>query len=77
MRGEIFHNPGSIQWDMSANRKFQYKERWKLEFRAEFFNIMNHANWNGPSSAVNSSTFGQITSFEGPRLIQMSLKLYF
>jgi hypothetical protein len=38
---------------------------------------MNHANWNGPSSAVNSSTFGQITSFGGPRLIQMSMKLFF
>jgi hypothetical protein len=74
---DIFHGPGSIQWDMSVSRKFQYKERWKLEFRSEFFNIMNHANWGGPSSAVNSSTFGQITGFGGPRLIQMSMKLFF
>ncbi len=74
---DIFHNPGSIQWDMSASRIFQYRERYRFEFRGEFFNIMNHANWNGPSSAINSSTFGQITGFGGPRLIQLSLKLYF
>ena len=72
-----FNNPGSIQWDMSVSRLFHYRERWKLEFRGEFFNIMNHANWSGPSAAVNSSTFGEITSFGGPRLIQMSMKLYF
>jgi hypothetical protein len=35
---------------MSLSRKFPYKERWKLEFRSEFFNIMNHANWGGPAS---------------------------
>ena len=74
---DIFHNPGSIQWDMSASRIFAFRERWKLEARGEFFNIMNHANWNGPSAAVNSATFGQITSFGGPRLIQMSMKLFF
>ena len=56
---------------------FHYKERWKLELRGEFFNIMNHANWNGPSAAVNSATFGQVTGFGGPRLIQLSTKLYF
>src|SRR5581483_6479789 len=74
---DIFHNPGSIQWDMSVSRLFPFKERYRFEFRGEFFNIMNHANWNGPSSAINSATFGQITGFGGPRLIQLSAKLYF
>jgi hypothetical protein len=74
---DLFYNPGSIQWDMSIGRLFPFKERYRVEFRSEFFNIMNHANWNGPSAAVNSATFGQITSFGGPRLIQLSLKLYF
>jgi hypothetical protein len=74
---DVFHSPGSIQWDMSASRIFQFKERWKLEARGEFFNIMNHANWNSPSAAVSSATFGQITSFGSPRLIQLSMKLNF
>ncbi len=70
-------NPGSINWDMAVSRNFPFKERYTLHVRADFFNIMNHANWNGPSTGVTSSTFGQITSFGGPRLIQLALKLNF
>ena len=29
---------------------FPFKERWKLDFRADFFNIMNHGNWNNPTT---------------------------
>src|SRR5581483_12439432 len=39
------YGPGSINWDMSLDRKFAITERWRLDFRADFFNIMNHANW--------------------------------
>ncbi len=45
---DIFHGPGSIQWDMAVSRIFPIKERVRIEFRGDFFNIMNHANWNGP-----------------------------
>ena len=74
---DIFHGPGTIQWDMSASRIFRFSERFRLQYKAEFFNIMNHANWNGPSAGLTSSTYGQVTSFGSPRLIQMSLKMYF
>ncbi len=70
-------NPGSINFDMALSRNFKFKERYTLHARADFFNIMNHANWNGPSTGFTSATFGQITSFGGPRLIQMALKLNF
>jgi hypothetical protein len=69
--------PGSKNFDMALSRNFPFKERYILHVRADFFNFMNHANWNGPSTAFNSATFGQITSFGGPRLIQMALKLNF
>jgi hypothetical protein len=74
---DIFHTPGTIQWDMAVSRIFPIKEHFRTEIRGDFFNIMNHANWNGPSSAVNSATFGQITGFGGPRLIQLAMKVYF
>jgi hypothetical protein len=74
---DTIYAPGTIQWDMEASRKFNLGERWKLELRADFFNIMNHANWNGPSTAINSATFGQVTAFGSPRLIQMALKAFF
>lgn len=74
---DVIHGPGTIQWDMSLSRRFQFTERWKLELRGEFFNIMNHANWNNPTTAANSTTFGQITGFGSPRLIQLAMKAYF
>ena len=69
--------PGSINWDMALSRNFQMKERYILHVRADFFNIMNHANWNAPGGGITSGTFGQITSFGSPRLIQLALKLNF
>jgi hypothetical protein len=74
---DVIIGPGSINWDMSVSRKFKFTERWKMEFRSEFFNIMNHANWSNPTTAMNSTTLGQVTGFGQPRLIQMGLKLYF
>jgi Carboxypeptidase regulatory-like domain/TonB dependent receptor len=74
---DILHNPGSIQFDLAISRSFRIKERFRTEVRGDFFNIMNHANWNGPSAAISSATFGEITSFGGPRLIQLAMKVYF
>ena len=74
---DIFHGPGTIQWDMSVSRRFPISERWKLDLRGEFFNVMNHANWNSPSAGLTSSTFGQVTGFGSPRLIQLSTKVWF
>ncbi|HEV3197329.1 MAG TPA: carboxypeptidase regulatory-like domain-containing protein [Bryobacteraceae bacterium] len=72
-------NPGSINYDMALSRNFPFKERWVLHVRADFFNILNHANWSGfgTSTGITGGTFGQITSFSSPRLIQLALKLNF
>jgi hypothetical protein len=72
------YGPGTISWDMNITRMFQMTERWQLQLRADFFNIMNHADWNAPGTNVSSSgTFGAVTSFGSPRIVQMALKLYF
>jgi hypothetical protein len=71
------YGPGQINWDMALTRRFALTERWNLDFRADFFNIMNHGNWNNPTTSITSGTFGQIVSFGSPRIIQMALKLYF
>ena len=63
---DVVHGPGTIQWDMAISRLFPIRESVKLEIRGDFFNIMNHANWNNPSTALNSSTFGQVTAFGSP-----------
>jgi hypothetical protein len=71
------YGPGQINFDMALSRRFTVRERWKLELRADFFNIMNHGNWNNPTTTITSSTFGEVTSFSTPRQIQMAMKLYF
>jgi hypothetical protein len=71
------YGPGQINFDMALTRRFPVSERWKLDLRADFFNIMNHANANAPGGNITSGTFGEITSFGSPRLIQVAMKLYF
>ncbi|SPE40366.1 conserved exported hypothetical protein [Candidatus Sulfopaludibacter sp. SbA3] len=75
------YGPGQFNYDMALSRRFQLKDRWKLDFRADFFNLVNHANWNNPGVSNASSTFGQVTTFyqssNNSRLIQMAVKVYF
>jgi hypothetical protein len=87
------YGPGFHRLDFSAFKAFQLSERFSLQFRAEFFNIFNHPNFNAPNFGGNgvtavsgsgnftSSTFGQIGSTRDapfdPRQIQFALKLYF
>ena len=54
-----------------------YGERLKLEFRAEFFNIFNHAEFLNPDTDINSGTFGQILAPADPRIIQLALRFSF
>ena len=53
--GEIcFRGPGLAEWDMSLFKNTSLTERFRLQFRAEFFNILNHANFNFPNISVFS-----------------------
>jgi hypothetical protein len=49
----------------------------RLQYRAEFYNILNHPNLGGPSTGTTSSTFGVITSKSGNRTMIMALRLEF
>lgn len=73
----FFHGPGIINFDMAVHKDFKFTERVGLEYRAEFFNAFNHAQFNNPSGSFTSSTFGQVTSARAPRIIQMGMKLSF
>lgn len=85
--------PGIHKFDLSAFKAFQLNDRISMQFRAEFFNIFNHPNFNAPnfggngviavsnSGNFNSSSFGEIGSTRDapydPRQIQFALKLYY
>jgi hypothetical protein len=52
-------------------------ERLRLQFRAEVFNVANHANFAVPVSDLNSANFGRILEAGPSRLGQLALKLSF
>ena len=71
-------SPGQSQWNASIFKDFNFTERWKLQFRAECYDLMNHPNFEKPSTTVTSSTFGVISSQGSPgRQFQAALKLTF
>jgi hypothetical protein len=72
-----FHGPGINNFDFALLKGTQLTERINLQFRAEFFNIFNHAQFITPSGILGSSSFGQITAAQSPRIGQLSLKLNF
>jgi hypothetical protein len=71
------YGPRQFNWDMAVSRQFAYKERWKLEARADFFNLLNHDNFSNPTTSITSANFGLVTGFTSQRYIQMALKLFF
>ena len=76
-----FHGPGLENVDLSLFKQFSLTERFKLEFRSEFFNAFNHANFTNPNSSISPSQIGSFGKIFGtvtdPREIQFALKLYF
>jgi hypothetical protein len=73
----IVQGPGLEDWDFSALKNIPLAETKQLQFRAEFFNIFNHANFRLPDSDISSPTFGQIREALPPRLVQVALKFLF
>jgi hypothetical protein len=52
---------GATQWDAGIHRDFAVGEAFKLQFRAELFNLLNHPNFGPPVSDTNSAQFGYST----------------
>ncbi len=71
------NGPPQINFDVALSRNFQLTERFRLEGRGEAFNIVNRANYNNPTTALNSSNFGRILGAGDPRILQIGLKLHF
>ena len=89
----IIEGPGYKTWDTSLVKQFSISEQKHLEFRAEFFNILNHVNYLfgqfgaisaeptplelNPFIPTSQSTFGYPLAARAPRQIQVALKFYF
>jgi hypothetical protein len=77
----VILGPGQFNWDMSLTKTTTVggvREGASLQFRTEFFNAFNHAQFNTPVTNVAASNFGSILSTSvNPRLIQFALKYSF
>lgn len=73
----ILVGPAFQNVNASLVKNTALREGLNLQFRAEFFNLLNHPNLDLPDNFLGSPTFGRIVSAQGPRHIQFGLKLLF
>jgi hypothetical protein len=65
-------------WDLGTDKDFRITERVALQFRAEFFNALNHPNFGLPNGSIGSSAAGTITTvISNARQIQFALRLHY
>ncbi len=69
--------PGLANIDFVLAKNISVVERVKIQLRAEFFNSMNHPNWNIVGRIVNDPTFGRVVNQLDPRQIQFGIKIIF
>jgi hypothetical protein len=80
----VIIGPGFSNVDFSVLKNTRLSERLTLQFRAEAFDLFNHANLGQPSRVVGTASFGRITNTRFPtgdsgssRQIQFAAKLMF
>ena len=73
----ILIGPGLGTWDLGADKDFALTERFALQFRSEFFNVLNRANFGLPNGSIGSAAQGTITTvITNARQIQFALRLH-
>ena len=88
LQRDFLPGPGIVDVDFAVLKDTQIKEQTRLQFRAEFFNILNHPNFALPNASaflqaadgggIPNPTFGKITATTtSSRQIQFALKLIF
>jgi hypothetical protein len=83
--------PGIRNVDFSINKNWKVGERYGVQFRAEMFNVFNHANFTGLDNGLSfqgtasdanfgrslNGNFGRLGGDTGPRVLQFGLKFTF
>jgi hypothetical protein len=74
----ILYGPGRVNVDLSLFKEFSVGQDVRLQFRVEFFNLLNTPQFDLPNAAIGTAAAGTITSIVGtPRQIQFGLKALF
>jgi hypothetical protein len=70
--------PSFTNWDAAVIRSFPIYRESALDFRVEYFDVLNHTELGDPNLNPTTATLGTITTTSGgPRIAQFSLKLMF
>jgi hypothetical protein len=76
----FFSGPGLNNTNLALLKNTKITESKEVQFRAEAFNVFNHAQFNNPSGNFNNTGqggFGYVTAARDPRIMQVALKLLF
>jgi hypothetical protein len=72
-----FRGPGLINMDIALAKHFKFWERLDAELRMDAFNAFNHTNFGNPNTNIFSPLFGQVSTTQGPRVLQIALHFRF
>jgi hypothetical protein len=75
----LFQGPPIKTMDVAFAKNWTIMEGYRLQFRWEMFNALNHASFSNPDNTVGDGNFGKITSTGpiAPRVMQAGLKFTF
>ena len=75
----IVDGPPTKRVDFTLTKNIRFSESIRVQLRAEAFNVFNHTNFRAlsVSRALTNTTFGQVTGFRDPRIMQFGAKFYF
>ncbi len=78
----VVQGPGTVLWNTGLAKNFLLIEALRLHFEATATNALNHPNLGPPAMSVGRSSFGTISSLQGPegagaRVLQLALRLDF
>ena len=66
-----------VTTDATLEKSFSLTERWRVEVRGEFYNLLNHAIFNVPGFTLGAADFGVVSSARSPRTAQLAARLSF
>ena len=73
----ILTGPGSSIWNVGVHKNWGLTESSRMQFRWELFNAFNRANFNNPTTNIQSGDFGLVTTAGAGRSMLFGLRLDF
>jgi hypothetical protein len=73
----ILTGPGNVTWNVGVHKNWALTEESRMQFRWEMFNAFNRANFNNPTTNIQSGDFGLVTTAGAGRSMLFGLRLDF